>query len=92
MVGDKIGDLVDDLKEAWENSAITEESEAAKEETVEDKVAEEAAVENKVGVEGEAVMEEEVVAEAEPSTPADEPEAENSTTEDEDAEKKDPIE
>ena len=34
----------------------------------------------------------EVVAEAEPSTPADEPEAENSTTEDEDAEKKDPIE
>ncbi|HOY18780.1 MAG TPA: hypothetical protein PLC89_15870 [Haliscomenobacter sp.] len=92
VVGDKIGDLVDDLKEAWENSAITEESEAAKEETVEDKVAEEAAVENKVGVEGEAVMEEEVVAEAEPSTPADEPEAENSTTEDEDAEKKDPIE
>ncbi|MBK9490264.1 MAG: hypothetical protein IPO07_16915 [Haliscomenobacter sp.] len=92
VVGDKIGDLVDDLKEAWENSAITEEPEAAKEETVEDKVAEEAAVENKVGVEVEAVMEEEVVAEAEPSTPADEPEAENSTTEDEDAEKKDPIE
>ncbi|AEE49179.1 hypothetical protein [Haliscomenobacter hydrossis] len=92
VVGDKIGDLVEDLKEAWENSAKTEEPEAAKEEIVEDNVAEEAAVEDKVEVEVEAIVEEEAVEEEQPSNPADEPKAENSTAEDEDAEKKDPIE